>query len=219
MKKIKVLSALALIAVALPAFAAMEKVGQVEVNKINDGEQKGIHEPGTGIVNPELKAENNENVDVTNQIVGLGLEKGLNATSSERRSRVANSVMEMLQVADRNGGIGQQIREVAQNQQMEMTQTEEVLNDIRNRGQFKKFLFGPDYKKVGDAEALLVRHEERLTQLKQLQVQITNEIDKTMLELRIMEMEQVKLEMQKEVTDSEKGFSLFGWLNKMIFKK
>ncbi len=136
----------------------------------------------------------------------------------QRRSAVANAVQEMLQVAERNPGVGQQIRAIAQTQTQNQEQIEAEMNHVKNRGRLKKFFFGPDYKNLNSIEDRLANHEEKLGQLKQLADQITNQADAEKLQEQIQVMEQVKAELEKETAEESKGFSLFGWLNKMLSK-
>ena len=92
------------------------------------------------------------------------------------------------------------------------------MKQVKNRGQLNKFFFGPDYRNLNSIEDRLANHEEKITQLKQLATQIVNEDDIVTLQEQIAVMEQVKTELEKEVISESKGFSLFGWLNKMFIK-
>jgi len=135
-----------------------------------------------------------------------------------RRSRVANAVQEMLGVADRIGGIGEQVRVIARAQNQNQEQIETNLDAVKNRGRLKKFFFGPDYKRLNTVEEKLVNHSEKLSELKALAAQITDEADKASLEAQIKVMEQAAAEIQNEANSEKKGFSLFGWLNRMLSK-
>jgi len=213
--------------------------------------QKGIHEPGTGIAEPELKEAGQgtgQGMEAQNQVMlqNQGEEqqnavqfqqdaqagqkamgenaqgnKGQNQASDQavqRRSRVANAVQEMLKVAERNQGVGQQIKTIAQNQNQNQEEIETTMEQVKNRGRLKKFFFGPDYKNINSVEDRLANHEEKLEQLKQLALQITNAADVATLQGQIEVMEQIGVELENEITEESKGFSLFGWLNKMISK-
>jgi len=252
MKNLKFIFYVFVFSLAVVPFVSSAQNGQ-------GGAQKGIHDPGTGIENPEVKEtgqgisqgtavqsetslqnqgagqqnqvgiqaqtqsglDNGQGNQVQNQAQNQPTGKGVNQASEkglERRSRVAIAVQEMLFVADRNQGIGQQIREVAQAQNQNQVQMEDALDQVKNRGRLKKFFFGPDYKTLNSVEERLTNHEEKLGQLKQIASQITNEADAAKLQEQIAIMEQVKEELQKEVEGESGGFSLFGWLNK-IFNK
>ena len=52
----------------------------------------------------------------------IEIEEGGSAMAEQRRSQVANAVHEMLQVAERNGGIGEQVRVIAQAQNQNQEQ-------------------------------------------------------------------------------------------------
>src|SRR3989339_861654 len=185
----------------------------------NQSGQKGIHEAGTGIENSELKEAGqgigqgletqnttslqNKGEEQQNQVElqqnaqagqksmngnGQGGQAGDNAT--QRRSRVANAVEQMLQIAERNQGIGQQIKTIAQNQnQKEIETTLEHVKNNRGNAVWR-FFFGPN-KYIYMAENKLATHAEKLEEVRELASKIKKE---------------------------NKGFSLFGWLNKLLSK-
>jgi uncharacterized membrane protein YccC len=252
MRNLRIVFCVFVLSLAIIPFASSAQDGQ-------GGAQKGIHDPGAGIENPEMKetgqgtgqgvATQNE-TSLQNQRTGqqnqAGTQaqiqsspgngqgnqiqnqaqeaagKGVNKASEkglERRSRVGIAVQEMLFVADRNqGGIGQQIREIAQAQNQNQVQMEDALDQVKNRGGLKKFFFGPDYKNLNSIEEKLANHEEKLQQLKQLASQVVNEEDAVKLREQIAIMEQIKEELQKEADEESGGFSIFGWLNKIFSK-
>ena len=157
-----------------------------------------------------------------NQVQGQANGKGQNQASDravQRRSKVANAVQEMLKVAGRNQGVGAQIGAIARVQNQNQEQIEASMYRIKNRGQLKKFFFGPDYKNLNSVEDRLANHTEKLADLKALAAQITNPADAVALLDQIEIMEQIDTELLSEVAVEKKGFSLFGWLNKLISKK
>lgn len=140
--------------------------------------------------------------------------------ATQRRSRVANAAQQMLQVAERNQGVGQQIRTIAQNQNQNQKEIETTLEHVKNnRGNAVwRFFFGPNYKYINMAENKLATHAEKLEELKELASQIENEADVEILKEQIEIMEQAKTELAGEIKEESRGFSLFGWLNKIISK-
>lgn len=214
----------------------------------NQSGQKGIHEAGTGIENSELKEAGqgigqgletqnttslqNKGEEQQNQVElqqnaqagqksmngnGQGGQAGDNAT--QRRSRVANAVEQMLQIAERNQGIGQQIKTIAQNQNQNQKEIETTLEHVKNnRGNAVwRFFFGPN-KYIYMAENKLATHAEKLEEVRELASKIKNEDDAKTLEEQIEIMEQAKTELAEEIKKENKGFSLFGWLNKLLSK-
>ena len=167
----------------------------------NQGQQ-GIHDAGTGIANPDLKE--------SSQGLQAGGEK-----SVLRKSRVSNAVQSMLEVAERNQSVGQQIRNIAQNQIQVQEEAEGALEMAQQRKGFMKFLVGPDYSQLKTVEDRLNRHNQNLEQLRALKEDI-DDADTTLFDEQIQIMEEVKQEMENELGESRSGFSLFGWINKLF---
>jgi hypothetical protein len=238
----------------------------------NGTSASGIHEPGTGIVDPELKEQgqgtgqvlpegslenpikttgtgggtqtqqqaqqklqdgtgtgnqvqnqNQVNNQVeTNQIKTneqSGTQNG-NKTGStvagQRRSDVANAVQEMLQVADRNGGIGQQVKTIAQTQTQNQEKLETSLQKVQSRSGFAKFFVGPNYGEINNAKKILEQNKEQIKQLNQVKNQLANQGDAQNLTQQIQTLEQVNLEIENFLGTAQKGFSLFGWMFRMF---
>lgn len=138
--------------------------------------------------------------------------------AQERRSTVANAVQELLQVADRTGGIGEQIREVARMQEENSQMAEDQIKAVKNRGRLLKFFFGPDYRGLKTAEERIANQDEKLTELKQLADQVTDTEDAEKVQVQIQAMEQVNTELKEQLSQESQGFSLFGWLNRLLSK-
>src|SRR3989339_376764 len=165
----------------------------------NQSGQKGIHEAGTGIENSELKE--------AGQGIGQGLETQ-NTTSLQNKGE-----------EQQNQGIGQQIKTIAQNQNQNQKEIETTLEHVKNnRGNAVwRFFFGPN-KYIYMAENKLATHAEKLEEVRELASKIKNEDDAKTLEEQIEIMEQAKTELAEEIKKENKGFSLFGWLNKLLSK-
>lgn len=142
-----------------------------------------------------------------------------NSIAEQRRSKVANAVQAMLQVADREQGVGEQIRVVAQSQNQNQNQIEANMETIKNRGRLRKFFFGPDYKNLNKVEDNLADMADKIQQLKDLAGEIDDSTNAAKLQDQIKALEEVKSSWEQEAQEATKGFSLFGWLNKILFKK
>lgn len=207
--------------------------------------QQGIHEPGTGIANPEVKEQGQgtgqgvanqvesqtqsqtqnqgENTQLQNQNqiqveTQSGSRQGSSAKAIQRRSMIANSVQQMLQIADRNSGVGQQVREIAQAQNQDFESAEASLIRAQERSGFAKFFIGPNYGKIYDAEQKMEKIQERIQEINQLKTQLDNSGDQQLLEEHIKSLEQVKTELQSQLEEEQDGFSLFGWLFRAFAK-
>jgi hypothetical protein len=136
--------------------------------------------------------------------------------SEQRKSDVAKAVKEMLQVADREGGIGQQVKVIAQNQNQSQNALEENIKKIENRGAVSKFFFGPNYGEIKDAEKLLAQNREQIRELNRIRTEISDEGVQNQLAEQIRVLERTSQEVETLLEDAQEGFSLFGWLNKLI---
>lgn len=175
-----------------------------EQNKVmNQGEETQIQTQEQNSV----QTKNNTATDKTT--------KG-KSTSEQRRSEVASAVQNMLQVADRESGIGQQVRVIAQNQNQNQVKLEQNVEKIQDRGGFAKFFIGPNYGEIKDAQKTLEQNREQIRQLNQIKNKLSNQGDQQQLAEQIKVLEQANQEIETLITDAQEGFSLFGWLNRLI---
>lgn len=141
-----------------------------------------------------------------------------NGNLTQRRSQVANAVQEMLQVAERNGGVGEQIRTIAQNQNQNQEKIESSLAKVQNRNSLIRFIAGPNYGEINNAQKILEQNRQHIEQLNQIKNQIANQVDQQQLLEQIQLLEQSNLEVEGSLEDAQKGFSLLGWLFKVFSK-
>lgn len=144
-------------------------------------------------------------------------EKGQQAAATHR-SVVATFVQNLLTVADREGGIGEQVRVIAQQQNDSKTRVSEKLNAVGGRSKIKTFLIGSDYKNLGALRSEMVKTRNRVDQLKGLVDKTTIEEDKTILQNQITALEQEQTKINDFITQNENKFSLFGWVAKLFNK-
>jgi len=163
-----------------------------------------------------------QNQDETNQIqtseqqgTQIGNKSG-SAVAEQRRSKVANAVQEMLQVADRNSGIGQQVKTIAQTQTQNQEKLETSLQKVQSRSDFAKFFVGPNYGEISNAKKILEQNKEQIKQLNQVKNQLANQGDQQTLTEQIKMLEQANLEIENSLGTAQKGFSLLGWMFRMF---
>ena len=189
--------------------------GQLKI-QIQNVEQEGNSEHvGSSTANQNREKNEGEDSQIKNQE-----QEGSNATSTalQRRSEVANAVQQMLQVADRNGGIGQQVKTIAQTQTQNQDKLETSLQKAENRNGFVKFLIGPNYGEINNAQKLLAQNQEQIAQLTQLKNQLTNQSDAQILDQQIQVLEQTNLQIENSLQNAQGGFSLLGWMFRLFSK-
>jgi hypothetical protein len=171
-----------------------------EKNKVmNQGESTQIQTQEENAVQTKEKKEN----------------KGqFNAES--HRSAVATFVQSLSAVADREGGIGQEIRTIAQQQNDTKERASDLINAVENRNKVKTFFIGTSYKNLGELRSQMVQTRNRIEQLKRLAEKAENEGDKTELQNQIQALEQEQTNINNFITQNENKFSLFGWAVKLF---
>ena len=138
--------------------------------------------------------------------------------AEQHRSTVADFVRSLLQVADKEEGIGEQVRIIAQQQNQSASTTIQATEKVQTRSKIKAFFFGSDYKNLGTLKSEMVQTKTRLEQLNRLTENAQNEGDKTELQNQIQTLEQEQTRIESFVKDQEGKFSLFGWFVKLFNK-
>jgi hypothetical protein len=140
------------------------------------------------------------------------------AVVEQRRSNVANAVQEMLLVAERDAGIGQQLKTIAQAQNQNQEKLEAGLQKVQSRSNFATFFIGPNYGEINRAQKLIEQNREQINQLNQIKNQLSDQADAQNLNQQIQTLEQANLQIENSFQNTQKGFSLFGWMFKLFSK-
>lgn len=136
--------------------------------------------------------------------------------SELHRSTVASFVQKLLDVADREGGIGAQVRLIAQAQNNSASTSAEAIKKVEKRNKLKTLFFGSDYKNLGALRSEITKTNNNIEQLKNLLDKTTDIADRAELSAQIKVLEALQLKTDAFVKANESSFSLFGWFNKAI---
>ena len=139
-------------------------------------------------------------------------------TARQHMSVVAQTVEELLTTQETKGGIGQQISEVAGQQQQAQQEIKGQLDKLETRRGWMKRLFGPDYKAIKNLNRQVERNRLRVKQLEQLQAQVTNQADQVQIQETVQVLSEQNTALQEQIQAEEKIGSLFGWLAKLLAK-
>lgn len=134
------------------------------------------------------------------------------ATASEHLSIVAQQVDNLLSFPDRRGGIGDQVRVIAQEQEQIQERVRESLEQLENRPRFMVKLFGPNYQAINRLQATIEQNEQLVEELLILQENALYPAEKEDLSSAITALEQQNtlLFQQIQLSSGDNGF--LGWV-------
>jgi bifunctional ADP-heptose synthase (sugar kinase/adenylyltransferase) len=123
---------------------------------------------------------------------------------------VAKAVHELLDVADRVGEIGEQVREIAQTQKQNQGVIEIGMEKIQKQNKVTTFLIGPNHGEINKVSKLTIQNEEQIAELKELQAKMTDQAEIQKTAEQIQTLEKANLEVKDTLEEAQKTFSLFG---------
>lgn len=145
-----------------------------------------------------------------------GNKKGT-TTAELHRSEVAKFVQTLLSSSTRIGGIGEQVRLIAQEQASSTERTVVAIERVEQRSKIKTFIIGTDYKNLGAIRSELVTMQNRIQRLSAEAERMASSTEKNILIQEIVALGGERLKIETFVKNNEDVFSLFGWVRK-IFK-
>ncbi len=140
----------------------------------------------------------------------------LNADS--HRSAVSLFVKSLLDIANREGGIGSQVRLIAQKQNVSATTTTSAMAKVDGRSTLRTLLLGTDYKNLGVIRSEIATTSGNIAQLKTLLSGVVNESDRVALDAQIKVLENQQIKIEAYVKAHENVFGVFGWFSKLFSK-
>jgi len=136
------------------------------------------------------------------------------AKEKTRQEKVKEATSEIMKAANRVS-MGAKVQELVKDQEEELDKAEKDILIVQSRNRIAKLIAGPNYGRMVSAQNMVKRYANRLEQMKSMLENITNADVKAKIEVQIANMEQVKAEFETKLAEAEKGFSLFGWFNKL----
>ena len=204
----------------LSVFLVMSLVLVNTASAVEVGVNVNVNASATGTVQSKNKPATTGSTSSPQATLG-------NATSSSNssgsqgdanRSAVSLVVRSLLAIADRDGGIGAEVRLVAQEQASTTIQTNESKNEVESDGSVKVFFFGPDYKNLGELRSSIVTTENNITRLEKAAARTTSASVRADLEVQIQALEAEASSTEAFVKENESKFSLLGWFVKIFVK-
>lgn len=221
-KIVSVSSFTLLFSLAMFSVASAESLSAVNVN-VNAGVELGAQDNTVKVETKTIAQENATSDDATRK-EGATSTESLDTNSEEQltaethRSAVASFVKSLLDVADREGGIGAEVRAIAKTQNDFAATSSEAMVKVENRGKIRTFFFGSDYKNLGHLRSEIAVTQNNIDKLKNLLDKTTSTTAKVELAAQIKVLEDSQVKLDTFVKTHENTFSLFGWFVKLFVK-
>ncbi|MCR4311049.1 MAG: hypothetical protein NUV54_00550, partial [Candidatus Taylorbacteria bacterium] len=136
--------------------------------------------------------------------------------SEQHKSSVANVVEDLTSLAGKSQNIGEEVSAVAKEQESSNERATEAIKVIEERGGFKTFLFGTDYKNIGALRSEVVTTQNSVERLTKAMDRVTDDSVKTDLDTQIKALEEANTNALNFIQTNESKFSLFGWFMKLF---
>ncbi len=199
MKKIITISAISLATLILPSYVLAQG------NQQGQGAQQRVQDPTTHDDATVVSPQGNQQGQEKGQQVGTG-NKG-----------IGTAIQNLNRVAERNNNpeVGEQIRSMVQNHEKVQTKTKTALQQMSQRNQVLKFMIGPDYKNAGQVRSDVVGLRNDVRKLELIK-QGASPDDVGDIQEAIDGLQVEANDVETQLTEQLSGFSLFGWLAKLI---
>jgi len=143
-------------------------------------------------------------------------QRGQQQTGTGNRG-IETAIQNLNRVAERNNNpeIGEQVRSMVQNHEKAQTRTKTALQQMSQRNKAVKFMIGPDYKNAGQVRKDVVGLRNDIKKLEQIKEK-SLPADVEDVQGAIDELQVESDELESQLTEQLSGFSLFGWLAKLL---
>lgn len=190
----------------------------------------GVQEPGTAIENPDMKtvAKSQENGSAGKEGQGIGSEMSQRirqemqqkiqaegqGTGAQKQNRVRETV-HMLNAlrkeAGLEGGIGQNISEIARGFNNSAKVIEQNREEIRQRSGFTRFFAGGDAEAADKINQQVNQNQQRVERLQQLRDQMPEDV-RDLVGEQVQQLEQEQKELKELALEQKNKKGLFGWI-------
>ena len=180
---------------------------QIQVETKNQGEDQQL-EVNTQEQEASGTADQDETSDSSNR----------SENARQQVSIVAQEVEQLLETREDKVGIGQQVKEIAQQQGQAQQETADHLDQLESRKGWLKKLIGPDQKAIKNLTRQMEQNRIRIKKLEQLQTQVPSQADQEQIQEVVQAMTEQNTALSNQLQAEEEVGSLFGWLIKYFVK-
>ncbi len=136
----------------------------------------------------------------------------LNQNLDDSFQKVSDQVHQLIDTVGAKGGIGQQVRDIAQNQEKIQDHIKLNLSQLASQSAVSKFFVGSDKKAVKEMEQQREQNRLLIQQLEELKTQTKNSGDLNQIQATIDLLTYQNTSLEEKINQENKINGLFGWL-------
>ena len=134
------------------------------------------------------------------------------------RQGIEDATQSLTRVSERvnNPEVGEQIRVMTESHEQIQNKVMTALSSMQARSGLMKFIFGPNYKNAGEIKTQAAQLRNDAVELTSLREELTLAADQEEVQGAIDSLEEEADTLESELDQELQGFSLFGWLNRIL---
>jgi hypothetical protein len=136
----------------------------------------------------------------------------LNQNLDNNFQKVSDQVHQLIDTIGAKGGIGQQVKDIAQSQIKLQNDIKNNVSLLASRSAVAKFFVGSNKKTLKNMEQQMEKNHLMIQQLEELKIKTTNTGDLDQIEHTINLMTYQNTSLQEKIDQENKINGLFGWL-------
>ena len=139
-------------------------------------------------------------------------------TTGGTRQGIEDALQSLTRVSERvnNPEIGEQIRTMTESHEQVQNKVMTAFSNMNSRSKAMKFIFGPSYQNAGEVKAQAAQLRADAGELASMKEELTSLTDQGEVQAAIDSLEEEATALEGELEEQLEGFSLFGWLNRIL---
>ena len=143
----------------------------------------------------------------------------LNQDVDDSLTKVSDQVKELIETVGAKTGIGQEVKEIAQNQEKNQEKIKTSYGELKNRGSLVRLFVGSDKKLIQALEEMTEENKETIQKLEELKLETKNSSDLEQLQETIDLMIYQNTSLGEKISKEKQANGLFGWFVKLFDKE
>ena len=135
----------------------------------------------------------------------------LSSSVDESFSNVSDQVHQLIDTFGAKGGIGSEVKEIAQNQTKLQDEIKTTFNQLNSRSALAKFFFGSDKKNIQTMIQQMEQNRLLIQQLEELKIQTKNSEELKQFQETINSMISQNTSLQNKIDLENKSKGIFNW--------